>query len=125
MATSQNNVPMSKKDQVKALRREVAPYLVGVLAAESLLLDKQIEAAPRIAALIGKSGNPSQRIRLNRGTEDESTVHVTFRKIGDYVGDENGVPVKTNPETGEYPKGSKTLPIYGVKVAEDDDDNDD
>ena len=122
MATS-GTVPMSKKDQVKALRRNLAPYLVGVLAAEGLLLDKQIEAAPHIAALIGKSGNPSQKIKLNRGTPDESTVHVTFRKIGDYVGDEAGAPVKAG-DNGEYPKGSKTLPIYGVKVTEDDDDDD-
>lgn len=120
--TTTQTVPMSKKDHVKILRKDLAAALGDILTAESVLLDAQAAASGRIGTLIAKSGNPQHKFKLNPGTEDEQVILVTFRKVGEYMGSTDGTPVQPTSE-GSYPAGTKAFPLYGMKQTDLDDED--
>lgn len=123
MATTNAAVPMSKKDQIKIMRRDLAPALSDVITAEAVLLDAQTAASKRIGDLITKSGNPQHKFTLNKGEATEQKIMATFRKIGEYIGDKDGNPVTPGADGG-YAPGSKPFPLYGMKLADMADDDD-
>lgn len=118
MSTTNAAVPMSKQDQIKAMRRALAPKIGDILTAEAVLLDAQAAASKSIGDLITKSANPQHWITLGKGTPDENKILVTFRKIGEYMGDPSGNPITptvAEDGTSTYPAGSKPFPLYGMK----------
>lgn len=114
---------MSKKDQIKIMRRGVAPKLGDVLTAEAVLLDAQTAASAGIHALIVKSGNPQHKFTVDKGTPNERKILATFRKIGEYMADKDGAPI-TADDGGNYPAGTKPAPLYGMKLTDLSDDDD-
>lgn len=100
--------PETKKDKIKRLRRELAPLLKDVQTAEAVLLAAQQAASPHVAALLQASGMPQHKITLDKGTETETKVIANFRKIGDYAGE-----------------GGKVAPLYGVKILDMADEDED
>ncbi len=100
---------MSRKDKIKALRRDLAPLIKDVQTAEAVLASAQQAASPMISSLLQLSGMPQQRITMNRGEASEERVIATFRKIGDYTDSADG----------------KIRPLYGIKILDMSDDDDD
>jgi hypothetical protein len=112
---------LANKAKIKAAKDGLRGPLKSVLTAEAVLLDEQIAAAPAIAALIKAAEDPGpHKIR----TGADSVALYTFRKIGEYMGDANGAPAKSD-ESGKMPEGCKAYPIYGYKITDlSDEDND-
>lgn len=123
MSTTNASVPMSKKDQIKIMRRGLSPKLADVLTAENVLLDAQMAASAGIHALITKSGNPQHKFTVDKGTPEERKIIATFRKIGEYMADKDGAAI-TADEGGNYPAGTKPFPLYGMKLTDLSDDDD-